>query len=116
MKSTVNQKTTLTIYRGEDVNSLTFYLYDDTTKEPIDLTGLTPTICLLDESDARVAFTGTLVTPNELGKFTIDIDTLESATLALGTVNFQLELVDGSSEKDIEILSDITVEIKDPNC
>jgi hypothetical protein len=113
IKATIDQKTTLKIYRGEDI-AVTFYLYDNETKEPIDLTDLTVVICFGNEDTTRAAFSGT-VTSATLGKFTIAIDTLESALLATGIQNPQLELTDLGGELNVEVLDNM-ITIADPDC
>jgi hypothetical protein len=114
IKATIDQKSTLSIFRGEDI-AVTFYLYDNDTKEPIDLSSFTTVvICLGNDDSSRAAFTG-VVTSATLGKFTIAIDATESALLATGIQNPQLELTDATPDLNVEVLDNM-ITIADPNC
>lgn len=114
IKATLNQKPSVTIYRGEDF-SITFYLYDAATFEPVDLTGKTVNAVLSNFDNTRAAFAGTFVTDGTDGKFSITMTDAETTLLASGNaIHFQLEITTTSSgDIDIEVLTNI-VAIVDP--
>lgn len=113
VKATINQVTNDEIYHGED-KVFTFYFYNSSTFEAIDLSGYTGgvTVCLKNTDNTDASFVGTLGTS---GKFEITIPNAEAELLSVGNQYPQVNLVDASANINIEILANY-ITIKEKNC
>lgn len=111
MKAKINKKEEVVIYKGED-RTLDFYIYDENTIEPINLTGKTVTLCLKNMDNTNATFAGTVSATTGFVSFVLG--NAETVDLKTGRQNPQLEIVD-TGLIDIEIFSNF-IEVKQPIC
>jgi hypothetical protein len=103
LKVTFDQKAKLSLIKGEE-KTISCYVYDSSTFEPLDLGTGIPQINICKTDDTALELVG-VVTDATMGKFDISVTAVNSVLLKEGSnQDMELKIVDGS-DIDLELLS-----------
>jgi len=97
---------------GED-KQLTIRIISESSDEPYDLSSATEvTVCFEGHTSTVTKNTSsgvTILSPEELGKITVDLDDTDTQALKTGTINFEVTIDAGTDRKIVQFKKQLQV-------